>query len=164
MNLLFVLTLFVLVLLATRRPPEKYTDEKMNKLIGQETEIFKEFMGLDANFKTKKGKTFDFKIPTKANITKQRKRDIPGTGKKVNLRAAIILAMLKDNLKPNAKNCQAAEGSLKVDCKREIRDSFRQIVVDFTTFRLSKLDDKKEKKNFQKDLHAVILHFNKDTE
>ena len=164
MNLLFVLTLFVLVILATRRPPEKYTDKRMNKLIGQETEIFKEFMGLDANLKTTRGKIFDFKIPTRARITTQRRRDIPGTGDKLNLRAAIILTMLKDNLKPNIKNCRAAKRALKVNCKREIRDSFRQIVVDFTKFRLSKLRDKNKKKNFQKDLRAVILHFNKDTE
>ena len=160
MNLLFILTLFVLVLLATRRPPEKYTDDKMSKMVGQETELFKEFMELGAN----EGTTFGVKIPTRANINKQRKRDIPGTGKKVNLRAAIILAILKDNLKPNAKNCRSAKGTSKVDCKLKIRDSFKQIVVDFTKFRLSKLNDKKEKENFRNDLHAVILHFNKDTE
>jgi len=136
----------------------------MSKLVGEETELFKEFMELDANFKTKKGNTFDFKIPTRTRITKQRNRDIPGTGDKINLRAAIILTILKDNLKPSMKNCRAAKGPLNVDCKREIRDSFRQIVVDFTKFRLSKLKDKKENENFQKDLHAVQLHFNKDTE
>lgn len=151
MKLLFILTLFVLVLLICCSRVERFTDERFEKVLKQEEKHFFKFMG------EKSGKAYDgYRAPTQSKVRKIQSKDIKGVGKKMNLRSAIVTGIVLNNLKPTYEECSGVKNP-KV-CRREKKKQLGKILGDYVDYRLKKLK-RSERKGFRNDSEAIVLHY-----
>lgn len=121
MRLLFILTLFVLVLLATCGRLERYTTKDFEKALEKEEKEFFKFMKVK---KTKEGMVriadgakFNYKRPTKEHINKLKEK----IGDDAGLRPLIMTSLVLRNLVPRMEECKGLEKTKRAICRQKKR-------------------------------------------
>lgn len=162
MRLLFVLTLFVLVLLATCGRLERYTTEEFDKILEREEKEFFKFMKVK---KTKEGVVriadgvaFDYKPTTRKHVDKLRSK----LGEDMTLRALVIASLILKNLRPNIRRCKdLKKRALRRDCREEKRKNMAPILKEYFDMRIADIPGDKKNK-FRNNLGQIYVYYDGD--
>jgi hypothetical protein len=156
MRLLFVLTLFVLVLLATCGRLERYTTKEFDKILEKEEKEFFKFMKVkktkDGMVRIADGARFNYKRPTEEHINKLKEK----IGKDAGLRPLIMTSLVLRNLVPKMEECKGIGNKTKrAICRQKKRAQMLPYFDEYFGSRMESVGVG-EKLKFRSNIAAIL--------